>query len=153
MSTQQNNSPRRERSGVIRGGRLRRRVLAGIAVLLMGASIIFTSSASAHNINLAKAWEIARDYARGVRAESGGKYLHYSTNCVKAFANHNHFVRCVIDFQNAKDRAAGVYTCREQIEIFLSPHGDGQPDYRISGRHTSNNSCGNRRLNPGQTLG
>ena len=33
-----------------------RKVLAGIAAILMGVSLIFTSSASAHNINLNKAW-------------------------------------------------------------------------------------------------
>ncbi len=136
-----------------RGFMLRKRVLAGIAVLLMGASLVFSSNVSAHNIDLAKAWELARDYARQVRSESGGKYLHYSTNCVRAYPNHNHIVRCLIEYQNAKDTAAGVYTCRENIEIFLSAHGGNLPDYRISGRHTSNSICGSRPLNPSNTLG
>lgn len=124
-----------------------RRVLAGIAVLLMGASLVFTLSASAHNINLAKAREAARDYARLVRSESGGKYLHYSTNCVRAFPNHNHIVRCLIDYQNAKDTAAGVYTCRESMEIYMPPHDrSGQINFELYARHTSNNQCGSRRL-------
>jgi hypothetical protein len=145
MSTRAHNLSRREMP--------RRRVLAGIAVLLMGASLVFTSSASAHNIDVAKAREIARDYARQVRDESGGKYLHYGTTCTRNFPNHNHSARCTINYYNAKDKAAGVYTCRETIEIFLSPHGDSLPDYRISGRHTSNSNCGGRRLNPNLTLG
>jgi hypothetical protein len=113
----------------------------------MGASFIFTANALAHNINLDKAWEQARNYARSVRAESGGKYLHYSTNCVEAFPNHNHIVRCLIDYQNKRDRAAGVYTCRESIEVFMKPHGKSNTEnYTLLGRHTSGNNCGSRRL-------
>lgn len=143
MSTQANNFSRREK--------LRRRVLAGIAALLMGSSLVFSGGASAHNIDLAKARDLARNYARQVRDESGGKYLHYSTSCRKNFPGHNHSVRCVIDYFNAKDTAAGVYTCRESIELALAPHGDFL-DYRISGHHTSG-KCGSRYLNPAQTMG
>ena len=34
---------------------------------------------------------MARDYTRSVRAESGGKYLHYSTDCWELFEGHNHY--------------------------------------------------------------
>lgn len=82
MSTQQKNFPRCERLGMRLNFMLRRRVLAGIAVMLMGASLVFMLSASAHNIDLDKAWALARDYARIVRKESPKRYLHYATNCV-----------------------------------------------------------------------
>jgi hypothetical protein len=126
-----------------------RRVLVLIAILSMGVSFSFTWRTSAHNIDLDKAWELARNYARSVREESNGKYLHYTTNCVKAFPGHNHFVRCVIEFQNAKDTAAGVYTCKESIELYMVPHdyGKGGPVYTIYAKHTSGNTCGARRLN------
>jgi hypothetical protein len=131
-----------------RGFMLRRKLLAGVAAILMGASLVFSGSASAHNIDLAKAREVARDYARGVRAESDGRYLHYSTNCVSAFPNHNHIVRCLIDYQSAKDKAKGVYTCRESIELKFNAHSvsGGRPVYIIWGDHTSNSKCGNRFL-------
>src|SRR4051812_304328 len=103
-----------------------RRVLVLIATLSMGVSFSFTWRTSAHNIDLDKAWELARNYARSVREESNGRYLHYTTNCVKAFPGHNHFVRCVIEYQNAKDTAAGVYTCKETIELYMLPHDYGK---------------------------
>ena len=123
-----------------------RRILVGVVVLLIGASLAFPWATSAHNINLDKSWELARDYARSVRAESNGKYLHYSTKCVRAFPNHNHIVRCLIDYQDAKDREKGVYTCREKIEIFMKPHNRGE-DFSLFGRHTSNNHCGKNYMN------
>ena len=57
---------------------LRRRMLAGVTALLMGATLVFPWSAAAHNISLERSWEMAHDYARSVRDESGGKYLHYT---------------------------------------------------------------------------
>ena len=124
----------------------KRRILIAVAVLWLGASFVFPWTTSAHNTNLAKAQEIARDYAREVRAESNGKYLHYSTNCVKAFPNHNHIVRCVIEFQDASDTEKNVYTCKEKIEIYMKPHNRGE-DFSLFGRHTSNNHCGKNYMN------
>ena len=142
MSTQQNNSPRREKLGVIKGFMLRRKVLAGIAALSMGASLIFTLSASAHNIDVKKAREAAREYAREVRDKSGGKYLHYSTFCYKMFANHNHYARCEIEYQNAKDKAKGVYTCKEIVNFYMRAHGKVGENYTLYGKHSSANACG-----------
>ena len=148
MSTQQNNFPRCERLGMKLNFMLRKSILAGIAVVVMGTSLLFTGSTFAHNIDLEKAWEQARNYARSVRKESGGKYLHYSTNCVEAFPNHNHIVRCVIQYQNKRDAAKGVYTCKETIEVYLWHHTrSGSKEYHwLYARHTSGNSCGSRRL-------
>ena len=136
MSTEQNNFSRCEK--------LRRRVLAGITALLMGSSLVFTGDASAHNIDLAKARDLARIYARGVRDGSGGKYLHYTTSCRKNFPGHNHSARCTIQYQNAQDAAAGVYTCKEIIELAMGPHrrSDDSFDYDIYANHVSNNWCG-----------
>jgi len=104
---------------------MKRRSLAIMLVILTGASLVFTWTTSAHNIDLKKAREVARDYARSVRDESGGKYAHYSTNCVRAFPNHNHYVRCSIDYQSASDAEKGVYTCRESIEVYMGSHDGG----------------------------
>lgn len=141
MSKQKNGFSRHEMSDTMAGFTLRK-VLAMIATISMGASLIFTWSASAHSIDLAKARQVVRDYARSVRDESGGKYLHYSTNCVRAFPGHNHFVRCVIEYQNAKDTAAGVYTCKESVEVYMQPHA-GQLSYQLYGKPTSG-WCGSR---------
>jgi hypothetical protein len=121
---------------------VRKRVLAGIAVLLMGASLVFTGSASAHNIDQKKAREAAREYAREVRDKSGGRYLHYSTFCYKMFANHNHYVRCEIEYQNAQDKAKGVYTCKESINVYMRAHGNVGENYTLYGKHASANACG-----------
>lgn len=155
MSKQKNGFSRHEMSDMKAGLRLRK-VLAMIATISMGASLIFTSSTSAHNIDLAKAREVAREYARTVRAESGGKFLHYSTNCVRAFpGGHNHYVRCLIEYQNEKDTAAGVYTCKETIEVYMKPNGGpgnrGPDIYTLYAKHTSF-PCGRRKL-MGDTVG
>ncbi|MFL6229074.1 MAG: hypothetical protein ACJ741_09865 [Pyrinomonadaceae bacterium] len=127
---------------------MRRRVLAGVAAMLMGVSLIFAGNVSAHNIDLVKAREVARAYARQVRDESGGKYAHYSTSCVAAFPGHNHIARCMIDYKNAADSERGTYTCRELIEIKMPPHSkSGQINFELYGYHASNNQCGSRRLN------
>jgi len=128
---------------------MRRRSLVVIVAILMGASFLVTSGTSAHNIDLKKAREAARDYARRVRDESGGKYVHYSTNCWRAFPGHNHIVKCEISYQNEQDTAKGVYTCRESIEIKMMPHSrsTGSMDFGLHGFHTSWNICGSRQLN------
>ena len=129
---------------------MKRRSLAIMLVILTGASLVFTWTTSAHNIDLKKAREVARDYARSVRDASGGKYAHYSTNCVRAFPNHNHYVRCSIDYQSASDAEKGVYTCRESIEVYMGSHDggiSGVGSWELWAKHTSSNQCGSRRLN------
>lgn len=152
MIKQANNFSPRQLLGITAGLMLRRRALAGIAVILIGASLIFSGIVSAHNIDLKKAREVVRNYARQVRDESGGKYVHYSTNCVAAFPNHNHIARCVIDYTNEADAQKGVYTCRELIEIKMSPHNGNQVDYALWGEHASKNQCGSRRLTYGTRM-
>lgn len=121
---------------------LRTSVLTGIIAVLMGAGLVFTESASAHNIDLAKAKVLAGKYAHKVRTEMN--YLRATWNCVNAFPKHNHFVRCVIQYQTVKDKAAGVYTCKETIELYMLPddYDKRGPLYQIFGKHTSGNYCG-----------
>ncbi len=130
-----------------------RRVLVLIAALSMGASLVFTSRTSAHNIDLAKAKELVRRYAQAVRIESRGMfrdsrdiYIASTWNCVRAFPNHNHIVRCVIQHQNARDKDAGVYSCKETMELYMVPHSTAVA-YYIFARHTSYNNCGKGRFN------
>jgi hypothetical protein len=99
---------------------------------------------SAHNIDIAKAREVIRNYARKVRDESGGKYAHYTTSCVAAFPGHNHIASCVVDYTNKADTKAGVYTCREIVEVKLGIH-DAGINYTPHGQHASE-PCGNEKL-------
>jgi hypothetical protein len=128
----------------------RRRIFAGAVVLLMGASVLLESVA-AHNINLAKAQEFARDYAREVREESAGKYLHYTTDCYKLFQGHNHYVRCTIEFTNdenpGNDKSAA---CREQIDVYLQPHNRGEV-FKYYMKHYSG-PCGTKWLRGAKPL-
>src|SRR5205085_1891114 len=102
---------------------MRRRSLLVIVAILMGASLVFTSGTSAHNIDLEAARDAARRYARQIRDQSAGKYQHYSTKCENAFPGHNHIVRCQIDYQHESFTKSTAYTCREFIEIKVEPHG------------------------------
>lgn len=145
MSKQENGLSRRQMSGMTVGHTLRRSALAGIAAMLMGASLTFTGGASAHNIDLAKAQEIARDYARSVRKESNGKYPHYSTDCYKLFQGHNHYVRCLIEYTNDENPGGTKSAlCRETIDVFFQPHNIGER-YNYWIKHHSG-QCGSRRF-------
>jgi hypothetical protein len=147
MSTEQNNFRCCERVGMTRGFMLRRRILAGVAAILMGASLVFSGSVSAHDIDVKKARELVREYARSVRDQSGGKYIHFSTRCTAMFPNHNHYASCIAEYQNAKDTAAGVYTCKEMITVFFSNHNSRDASsYYYFMTHASGNRCGSRRL-------
>ena len=123
---------------------MRRKSLIVIVAILMGASFVFKWNASAHNIDLKKAREVIRNYAKSVRDNSGGKYAHYSTSCVAAFPGHNHIARCVVDYKNEADTKTGVYTCRELIEVKLWAH-DAGINYTPRGVHVSP-PCGNVKL-------
>lgn len=120
--------------------------IIAIVAILIGASLVFSGRTSAHNIDLKKAREFVRDYARAVRDQSGGKYAHYSTNCVAAFPGHNHIARCLVDYKNEADAKKGVYTCRELIEIKMGSHHGIQEDYTMWASHASSNQCGSQRL-------
>jgi hypothetical protein len=125
---------------------MRKSLLIVIVAMLIATNLVFTSSTSAHNVDLKKAREIVRDYARKVRDESGGKYVHYSTNCVAAFQNHNHIARCLVEYRNEADTKKGVYTCQELIEISLPPHKDGRMGYDLWANHVSFSECGKSRF-------
>ena len=123
---------------------MRKNPLIVIVAMLIGVNFVFTCSTSAHNIDIAKAREVIRNYARKVRDDSGGKYAHYSTSCVAAFPGHNHIARCLIDYKNEADTKAGVYTCRELIEVKLAIHDSGI-NYTPFGQHVTP-PCGKERL-------
>lgn len=123
---------------------LMRRVIVAMAVLSMGASLVFSVNVSAHNIDVKKATEVAKEYAREVIKESQGKYRHFKWRCGRMYPGHNHYVGCTLEYQNDKDKAAGVYTCKETININMIPN-RGKDIYDLYASHTSFR-CGNRIL-------
>ncbi len=145
MIKHENRHSRRERLGITMGFILSRRVLAGIAAILMCASLVFTLRASAHNISLANAQEMARQYAKSVREESNGKYIRTMTDCYELFPGHNHYVHCEIDYKDQATKNAGQGVCYETIDIYIQPHRDGQ-SFKKSMKHHSYQHCGKRRL-------
>ena len=150
MTKQASKLLRRERSEMMTVGLTSRiGILAVIATVLMSAGLVFAANALAHNIDLEKAWEKARDYARAKRSDPGRTYKHYATDCVEAFPGHNHIVRCTISYQSPKDKERGKWTCSERIEVYLEAHGRSGPGgiYERFGsdvmhiRHTSQRQC------------
>ena len=150
MTKQASKLLRRERSEMMTVGLTSRiGILAVIATVLMSAGLVFAANALAHNIDLEKAWEKARDYARAKRSDPGRTYKHYATDCVKAFPGHNHIVRCTISYQTPKDKEKGKWTCSERIEVYHEAHGRTGPGgiYERFGndvlhiRHTSQRQC------------
>lgn len=145
MSKQDNNFSLRGRCGITVESMLRRRVLAGIAAILMCASLVFTLRASAHNISLANAREMARQYAKSVREESRGKYISSMSDCYTLFPGHNHYVRCEIDYKDEATKNNGRGVCYETIDVYVQSHSSGQ-SFKKWMRHTSYQHCGKRRL-------
>ncbi len=145
MSKQETDFSRRKMLGQTVCFMLRRSVLAGIIAVLIGASLVFTGSASAHNINLARAKEMALAWANEVVANSPRNYVQGISTCVRAFPGHNHYVRCKIQYEDKVSKNAdGVFACTETIEVYFQSHRDGE-NYNPYMKHTSR-SCGTRLL-------
>jgi hypothetical protein len=122
-----------------------RRMLAGIAALLMGASLVFSPSASAHNVGLEHAKEKAKEYSLRVLNDSGKDYVQVIRRCSRAFSGHNHYVRCTIQYEDpASKNVDGVFACTETIEVYFQSHRDGQ-SYQYYMKHTSR-PCGSEGL-------
>lgn len=136
----------REQTGERTGqGKPTQRVFTAVvigAVVMMAVSFAFTLSTSAHNINLARAREKAREYARLVRDDSDGLYTRYRTDCREfpAGGGHHHIVRCVIEFDDEVTikSKSGKHVCRETLEINFSPHNRGV-SYQMNLKHYSGN--------------
>ncbi len=129
----------------------RRNLRLGVAAFFIGGGLVLPVTLSAHNINLEKAQEFARDYARQVRKESNGKYTHYSTDCYRLFEGHNHYVRCLIEYDDDAPKDKSSKLCRETIDVYLQAHNRGETfDYYI--KHYSGR-CGSKRLNGARPVG
>lgn len=141
MSKQETDFSRRQILGQTVCFMLRRSVLAGIIAVLMGASLVFTGSASAHNIDLKRAKEMALARAQALVDNSPRNYVQGITSCGRAFPGHNHIVQCRIQYEDKVSKNVdGVFACTEYIQVYFQSHRDGQ-NYNPYMRHTSR-SCG-----------
>lgn len=95
----------------------------------------------AHTIDVAKARDKAREYAKKKVDDPNRTYQHFTTDCLAAFSGHNHVVRCSIFYLDDSRNQL----CKERIEVFLEPHKKtfitniGSPEMFI--RHTSAKEC------------
>ena len=123
---------------------LRYTVALALSICIISAAV---PSVNAHTIDVVKAREKAREYARTKRSDPNRNYAHYQTDCVAGFPGHNHVVVCAVSFDTAANRAAGSkeWSCSETIEVYFKPHhktvtiNAGSSEMFI--RHTSAKEC------------
>ena len=111
-------------------------------VIVLASSLLYWTApnVSAHTIDVAKAREKAREYARAKVNDPNRNYKHYQTDCVAAFPNHNHIVTCSIGYDTEANRGNKEFSCKESIEVYLYPHKDFLV-YTLQIRHTSKAEC------------
>lgn len=98
-----------------------RRIKVKTLVILVLLSSMFWAgvpNVDAHNIDVVKAREKAREYARKKVDDPNRAYQHFSTDCMAAFPDHNHYVRCSILYLDDNRRLL----CKEKIEVYLGEH-------------------------------
>ena len=98
----------------------------------------------AHNIDVVKAREKAREYARQKVDDPNRAYQHFTTDCLAAFPGHNHYVRCSIFYLDDNRKQL----CKERIEVYLEAHHTAKfPDFgtvtspTLYVKHTSPKEC------------
>ncbi len=111
-----------------------RRVLVLIAALSMGASLVFTSGALAHEISVAQVKSYVENFAQRKVKYSGieGRafYRSYASICAKV---QSHRVRCTIRYYSQPAIMIGRAepTCTETIDFFYSTPTTGSYDIRF----------------------
>jgi hypothetical protein len=148
MRKHKNSFSRRRMLGMTAGSVLRRRLLAGIAVVLMGASLVFSGSTSAHDIDVKQARQKAEAYAQSVVKEGNRGYVSYTIiKCSALHRGHNHQVSCYIGYQNDRDSTDREWTCREFITIYMQAHRGDRRNWEYYMTHPEPEfKCGRRKL-------
>ena len=72
------------------------RFVVMLAAVLFVFGVTAMPTPSYHNIDMVKARDKAREYARKKVDDRNRNYEHFSTDCTPAFEGHNHYARCVI---------------------------------------------------------
>ena len=120
--------------------------MRSVLVLILALGIFWSGvpRVFAHNIDVAKARDKAREYAKGKVADPNRAYEHFTTDCLAAFPGHNHYVRCsIFYFDGSRNQL-----CKERIEVYLPEHHRAKfPDLGMVSnfdyflKHTSTKEC------------
>jgi hypothetical protein len=100
-----------------------RRVLVLIAALSMGASLVFTSSTSAHELTLTRARKAAEERGKGHSRSANSRYGTYKTICTRM---EYHFVRCQIQYYGRSSSALknNSLLCTEYVNVYYKSESD-----------------------------
>ena len=134
---------------IMRNPTLRTIVFGAITALFIAASLGFALSASAHNIDVNQAKQKVEVYARKVARDRN--YPYFIVDCSAIYSGHNHQVRCYAKYQNANTRAAGRYSCSEEITVYFQSHQGSRRNWEYYMTHVKHGNyppdpCGNETL-------
>jgi hypothetical protein len=98
----------------------RRRALVAIGVAAaLGASLLVSGPASAHNISIRAAAQKAD--ARAQQVMNATIAIEADRSCKAAFQGHNHYARCTLRYDSAATRQTKRYWCSETLDVYLLP--------------------------------
>ena len=119
-----------------------------VVAILLGISI-FAANTLAHNIDVNQAKQKVEAYAQKVARDRN--YPYFTVDCAAIYRGHNHQVRCFAKYQNANTRAAGRYSCSEEITVYFQSHQGSKRNWEYYMTHVQRGNyppdpCGNERL-------
>lgn len=144
MYRQYKDFAKHDTSRVKLNSRLRKRVLAGIAIFFISSSLIATSGASAHDIDKEQARQKLESYVQTVTRERNYRSDAVSQiNCGKLYP---HQVECLLQYQTEQDFRANRTTCSERITVYFKSHSGSKRDWTYYTTHQGSHKCGSRYL-------
>ena len=111
-------------------------------LLAAAAGLVFTGTASAHNISVSAAKAKCKTYVHGVFDETN--FIQAKVSAVPAFSGHNHYVRCTVSYDTAKTQPTKYYACTETLDVYYLPENADRTRTMFM-RHITRN-CGPERL-------
>lgn len=114
---------------------LRKSVYVGIAALFMGASLVFTFDASAHDIDAEQARQKLKGYAQTVDKDGNP-----DIRCDKIYP---HQVICEIRYFNP---VSLKISCEESITVYFKSHSGSKRDWTYYTSHRGPKKCGKKYL-------
>ncbi len=123
---------------------MRKRVLAGLAILFISSSLTITLGVSAHDIDNEQARQSLEGYVKRVIYER--RYHINAVENISCRKRYPHQVECTVSYQNAADWMANKTTCSERITVYFRSHGASLRDWNYYSTHQGAHKCGNRYL-------
>ena len=97
------------------------KMIAKAALCAFVALSAFTAPASAHNISLPQAHIKCNNYIQRLVDDPRLPYIAAERRSVRAFAGHNHYVRCTAKYDTAATQNTKFWACEETIDVYLLP--------------------------------